>query len=162
MNAHLIPVTALCIFLCVLAAGCTLPGSAPAPVPAQTPSATALPVATTIVPVVTTPSDPDAGPLQPLSAPQQVNLDLTKDRPTSQIHLLYQGGAGDVQLQGITMHVYRADGSFTEYLMDDGRKPGSGDEIVATGTRDGDRCVVYVNMAGTRYKVIDENVYPGM
>ena len=90
---------------------------------------------------------------------QEVNLLLTKDRPTSELHLLYQGGPGDVFTQKIVMRVYTSNTSWQEYVMSDGRKPIPGDEIVAPGTRLGDRCAVYVYSAGTRYKVIDERVY---
>jgi hypothetical protein len=114
----------------------------------------------TVSPVIT--ADADAGPVQQPPAAQQVNLVLTKDRPTSELHLLYQGGPGEIQTQKISMGVYSADGTVTEYVMNSGQKPIPGNEIVAPGTHGGDRCVVFVTTAGTRYKVIDEKVYSDM
>jgi hypothetical protein len=62
--------------------------------------------------------------------------------------------------QKILMHLYAADGTYQEFVMDDGKKrPVPGDEIIAQGTREGDRCVVYVMSAGTSYKVMDEQVF---
>ena len=60
------------------------------------------------------------------------------------------------------MRVYTSDGVYQEYLMSNGKKPIAGDEIIAPGTRGGDRCEVFVISAGTRYKVMDEPVYGGM
>ena len=131
------------------------PATTPAvtPVPATTIPATASPAATAV---------PDAGPLQSPPSAQQVNLVLTKDRPTSELHLLYQGGAGDIFIQKILMHVYSPNASgYQEYVMSSGQKPVPGDEIVAPGTRDGDRCG-YLTTAGITYKVIDEKVYANM
>jgi hypothetical protein len=123
------------------------------------------PVATTaLVTVTATPTvaDQDAGPVRQPPSAQQVNLLLTKDRPTSELHLLYQGGPGDVFTQKITMRVYNADGSVEDYAMSSGQKPVPGDEIVAPGTHGGDRCVVYLTTAGSVYKVIDEKVFANM
>ncbi len=93
---------------------------------------------------------------------QKVNLVLTKDRPTSEIHLLYQGGPGDLSVNRIMMRVYSTEGVYHEYIMSNGRKPLPGDEIIVPGTRSGDRCEVFVISAGTRFKVMDERVYGGM
>jgi hypothetical protein len=90
---------------------------------------------------------------------QQVNLLLTKDRPTSELHLLYQGGPGDIFTQKIVMQVYTSNTTYQEFVMSGGEKPIPNDEIVAPGTRGGDRCVVFVYSAGTRYKVMDEQVF---
>jgi hypothetical protein len=99
--------------------------------------------------------------VETLPSAQQVNLLLTKDRPTAQLSLLYQGGPGDKVTNKIVMRVYTASGTYTEYVMNDGKKPIPGNEILAPGTRgtEGDRCVVWVYSAGTPYKVIDEKVY---
>jgi hypothetical protein len=97
-----------------------------------------------------------------LPAERQVNLLLTKDRPTSEIHLLFQGGPGEIYVTRIIMRVYTSDVAYQEYIMSKGSKPIPGDEIVAPGTRSGDRCEVFVISAGSRYKVIDERVYGGM
>ena len=60
------------------------------------------------------------------------------------------------------MRVYTSETAYQEYIMSHGSKPIPGDEIVAPGTRSGDRCEVFVISAGSRYKVIDEPVYGGM
>jgi len=151
----------------VLIAGCT---SASAPVPATTiiitpqPTAvpaTAVPAATPGVMTIatTTTSSGDNGAIEVMPPAQQVNLVLSKDRPTSQLHLIYQGGPGEMFTQKVSMKVYASDGTVEEYTMSGGQKPLPNDEIVATGTRSGDRCVVYVQSAGTIYKLMDETVY---
>lgn len=155
-------ILALAVLLCVLVAGCTSDsGAAPAttvPTPDLTlPPTTAPP--TTSVPVVTKTANPDSGPIQVMPEPQQVTLLLTKDRPTSKISLLYQGGDGEKFTQKITMHMYGTDGTYVESVMNDGKKPIPGNEIIVQGTRDGDRCVVYIQSAGTTYKVMDEQVF---
>ena len=92
---------------------------------------------------------------------QQVNILLTKDRPTSEIHLQYQGGAGERFTNKVLMRVYASDGTYTEYVMSDGKKPLPGDEIIAPGTKGNDRCEVFVISAGVRYKVMDEAAIGG-
>jgi hypothetical protein len=112
---------------------------------------------------VTTPTPlPTTERVQTLPSERQVNLVLTKDRPTSEIHLLYQGGPGEIYTNRVMMRVYSSDTVYQEYIMSNGRKPIPGDEIVAPGTRSGDRCEVFVISAGTRYKVMDEPVFGGM
>jgi hypothetical protein len=96
-----------------------------------------------------------------MPGPQQVNLELTKDRPTSEIHLSYQGGPGDVFTQKIVLRVYSSATAYQEYVMSDGRKPIPGNEIVAPGTRGSDRCVVFVTSGGYVYKVLDQQAVVG-
>ena len=105
---------------------------------------------------------PTPEPVQILPAERQVNLVLTKDRPTSEIHLLFQGGPGEIYVTRVMMRVYTSETAYQEYIMSKGSKPIPGDEIIAPGTRSGDRCEVFVISAGTRYKVMDEPVYGGM
>jgi len=159
MKRGLIPI--LVILTCVLFSGCTTgPGTAPVTtVPTSLPA-----VKPTAAPVVVTPSAtmPTIEPIQKLPPERQVNLVLTKDRPTSEIHLLYQGGPGDILVTRVIMRVYSSDGVRREFLMSNGKKPIAGDEIIAPGTRSGDRCEVFVISSGTRYKVMDELVYGGM
>jgi hypothetical protein len=112
--------------------------------------------------VTTATPAPTPEPVQALPAERQVNLLLTKDRPTSEIHLLFQGGPGEIYVTRIIMRVYTSDVAYLEYIMSKGSKPIPGDEIIAPGTRSGDRCEVFVISAGSRYKVIDERVYGGM
>jgi hypothetical protein len=158
MKHAILPVVLLVLFAGIVSAGCdSVFGPSPVPVTPviATPAVTA--VAVTASPAATV--IPDAGPVQLPPAPRQVNLLLTKDRPSSELQLLYQGGPGDIFTQKITMRVYGPDGSVQEYTMSNGRKPVPGDEIVAPGTRGGDRCVVYLASSGTVYKIIDEKVY---
>ncbi|MGB7789271.1 hypothetical protein [Methanoregula sp.] len=163
MKYTIIPVFVLVIVICIFASGCTsAPGPAPAATRAAAPATTATPAVTVTATLAGTDAMQDNGPVRFLPSAQQVNLDLTKDRPTSELHLLYQGGPGDVFTQKIVMRVYSSGNVYQEYVMSDGQKPVPGDEIVATGTRGGDRCVVYVYSAGTGYKVIDEVVYSAM
>jgi len=159
MKPFLIPIAALVILSCVLISGCTSgTGTAPATTAAPVPVITSVP-ATTAGPVTPVPAVTHDEPVLQMPSAQEVNLALTKDRPTSELHLLYQGGPGEKVTQKIMMWVYAADGTYTEYLMSEGKKPIPGDEIVAPGTRNGDRCVAFVWSAGTRYKVLDETVY---
>jgi hypothetical protein len=88
-----------------------------------------------------------------------VNLVLSKDRPTSQIHLLYNGGTGEIFVQNVRMKVTRSDGTVTDELMDGGNQPKRGDELIVQGTKTGDHCEVWVTTAGKIYKVIDQDLY---
>jgi hypothetical protein len=154
-------VSFLAILLCVLSAGCTSSSGTEAP---ATPAATPLPtvVATSAPVIIATPSAvPTTEPIQTMPNERQVNLLLTKDRPTSEVHLQYQGGVGERLVNSIIMRVYATDGTFTEYVMSDGKKPLPGDEIVAPGTKGTDRCEVFVISAGTRFKVMDEPALGG-
>ncbi len=150
------------LILCILAAGCTVTDSffatpTPTPTPVPTPVRTVATTIATPLPVTTT-----VEPIQALPPERHVILQLTKDRPTSEIHLLYQGGPGDLLVTRVTMRVYTSETGYTEYIMSNGRKPVPGDEIIAPGTRSGDRCQVFVISAGSRFLVKDEPVYGGM
>jgi hypothetical protein len=164
MHAPGILTVALAMLLCVLVSGCT--SDSPADIPA-TPSL-ALPLTTAPITEpptmpVTTPSPlPTTERIRSLPAERQVNLVLTKDRPTSEIHLQYQGGPGEIFVNRVMMRVYSTETEYQEFIISNGRKPIPGDEIVVQGTRSGDRCEVFVISAGTRYKVMDEPVFGGM
>jgi hypothetical protein len=151
MRYFIILVLFFAVTVSLLGSGCT----APAPVTPVTPvPATTAPV--TEAPTLTVPSTiQTTEPVQSLPPERQVNLVLSKDRPTSEIHLLYQGGPGDIYVTKILMRVYAEDGTYKEYVMSNAQKPIPGDEIVAPGTRNPDRCEVFVISSGTRYKVID-------
>jgi len=163
---------ALVLGIIILGAGCSSdvgngvpatpsPGNTPLPVTVPATLPATIP-ATVTEPATTTASVPSIAPVQVLPRERQVDLALTKDRPTSEIHLLYQGGPGEIFTTRIMMRVYTTDTDYTEYIMSNGAKPIPGDEIVAPGTRGGDRCEVFVISAGTRYRVMDERVYGGM
>lgn len=150
----------LVILLCVLSSGCTTSSGTNTPAitqatQAQTPMST--PAPTTVPVTIATPVPiPTTERIQFLPNDQQVNVLLTKDRPTSEIHLQYQGGPGERFTNKIMMRVYASDGTYTEFVMSDGKKPLPGDEIVVPGTREKDRCEVFVTSAGVRYKVLDD------
>ena len=159
MRRVVILVSALLLVLCAFLTGCTTVTEAPAPattVPTPSPTTVPVTVTTTPVPVLTWEK------IRPLPEERQVSLVLTKDRPTSEIHLLYQGGPGEIYTNRVMMRVYSSETAYREYIMSNGRKPVPGDEIVVQGTRSGDRCEVFVISAGTRFKVMDQPVYGGM
>jgi hypothetical protein len=168
MHAYGSRTIAFALLLCVLTAGCTSDGdggllATPTMVPSPTTANITMLATQPPASTVATPSPvPTPEPVQVLPAERQVNLALTKDRPTSEIHLLFQGGPGEIFVTRVMMRVYTSETAYQEYIMSRGSKPIPGDEIVAPGTRSGDRCEVFVISAGTRYKVIDERVYGGM
>jgi hypothetical protein len=158
---------AMILLGCIVLPGCTSESdggipvtTAPLPIKPATPAATPAPEPAASVTTPTTVPTPE--PVQILPSERQVNLLLTKDRPTSEIHLLFQGGPGEIYVTRIIMRVYTSETAYQEYIMSRGSKPIPGDEIVAPGTRGGDRCEVFVISAGSRFKVIDERVYGGM
>jgi hypothetical protein len=150
--------SAILILLCAFFSGCTSDTATPPP------ATTVPPTEPSRVPVsMTMPAPaPTTERIRALPAERQVNLVLTKDRPTSEIHLQYQGGPGEIFLTRVTMRVYTSDTEYQEYIMSNGKKPVPGDEIIVQGTRAGDRCEVFVISAGTRYKVMDQPVFGGM
>jgi hypothetical protein len=159
-------IIALVLLLCVLATGCTTDiadGLLSTPTPAPTPPPATVHVTKPPTLPVTVPiTVPTPEPVQALPSERQVNLVLTKDRPTSEIHLQYQGGPGELFLTRVMLRLHAPDTGYTEYIMDNGKQPETGDEIIVQGTRGGDWCEVFVISAGTRYKVMNESVYGGM
>jgi len=147
----------LALFFCALFAGCTSPTQAEINPVATTE------IPATVVPETTETAVPVTGitleSVVPLPAAQYVDLRLTKDRPTSKIHLLYNGGKGEIFVQTVRMKVTRSDGTVTDQLLDGGNQPKRGDEMIVQGTRTGDRCEVWVTTSGKVYKIIDENLY---
>jgi hypothetical protein len=142
------------LVLCALFAGCTSPTGAeiksPA-TPAPTPVPTLLTTETTLIP---TPL-----PVETLPPEQDVALVLSKQRPDSTIHLLYNGGKGEVFVQNIMMKVTLSNGQVVQQYMNDGnRKPRRGDELVIEGTRGTDFVQVYITSAGKTYKVREESL----
>ena len=157
MRYSIILAFTLAVCGCLVVAGCTSgtqPVTPTTTVP--TPAPTTPPATLTVPPTVQT-----TEPVQTLPPERQVTLLLTKDRPTSEIHLLYQGGPGEIFVTKILLRVYAQDGTSKEYVMSNAQKPIPGDEIVAPGTRNPDRCEVFVISSGMRYKVIDEAVTGG-
>lgn len=142
------------IILCALLAGCTSPTESVIK-PAGTPvPATLTPSLTSEITIIPTPF-----PVETLPAEQEVDLVLSKQRPDSSIHLLYNGGKGEVFVQNIMMKVTLSNGQVVQQYMNDGnRKPRRGDELVIEGTRSSDFVQVYMTSAGRTYKVKEESL----
>jgi hypothetical protein len=142
------------LMLCALFAGCTSPTQAEIK-PAATTVPTAIPtIPTSEATVISTPL-----PVETLPAEQDVDLVLSKQRPDSSIHLLYNGGKGEVFVQNIMMKVTLSNGQVVQQYMNDGtRKPRRGDELVLDGTRGTDLVQVYLTSAGKTYKVKEESL----
>jgi len=151
MKSPLFLLTAFVLVLCALLAGCTSPTQAEIkPVDILTPIPS--PVTSSIATVVATPLAVDTLPPE-----QFVDLQLTKERPDFSLHLLYNGGKGELFVQNIMMKVTRSDGQVIQQYLNDGqRKPRRGDELVIQGSRGNDRVEVFVTSAGKTYKVIDK------
>jgi hypothetical protein len=141
------------LVFCALFAGCTSPTGAeikPTGTTVPPPPPTSLP--TTEVTVIITPV-----PVETLPEEQYVDLVLSKQRPDSSIHLLYNGGKGEAFVQNIMMKVSLSNGEVVQQYMNDGnRKPRRGDELVIEGTRGTDFVQVYLTSAGRTYKVMEE------
>ena len=138
------------LICCALIAGCTSPTQAVI-TPAET---TVVTLFTTTTPSVT--PVPSLDLVATLPPEQFVDLQLTKDRTNGEIHLLFNGGTGEVYVQNIRMKVTRSDGTVIDQYMDDGQKPRRGDELVIGGTRGTDRCEVWVTTGNKVYKVMDQ------
>jgi len=142
------------LVLCALFAGCTSPtgtGIITSGTTVATPPPT---VPTAEVTVIPTPI-----PVETLPPEQAVDLVLSKQRPDSAIHLLYNGGKGEVFVQNIMMKVTLSDGRVVQQYMNDGnRKPRRLDELVVEGTRESDLVQVYITSAGRTYKVKEESL----
>jgi hypothetical protein len=139
------------LVICALFAGCTSPTAAEikstAPPPTPLPSLTTSEAAFIPTPL----------PVETLPPEQEVDLVLSKQRPDSSIHLLYNGGKGEVYVQNIMMKVTLSNGQVVQQYMNDGnRKPRRGDELVIEGTRGTDFVQVYLTSAGRTYKVMEE------
>jgi len=153
MKRGFLPAVAAVLLIILLAcAGCA--GNKPAPVATLVPTTEAPAPTASPTPLVTATSEP----VVTLPAKQDIDLSLTKDRVYSEIHLLYNGGGGEMFTTKIEMRVTSSDGKVADYVMSGGKKPGRGDEIVADGTRGSDRCEVWVTSGGVRYKVMDKSL----
>ena len=142
------------LLLCALFAGCTSPTGSEI-------KSTGTPVPTTLPAPPTSEATimPTPLPVETLPAEQDVALVLSKQRPDSSIHLLYNGGKGEVFVQNIMMKVTFSNGQVVQQYMNDGnRKPRRGDELVVDGTRGTDFVQVYLTSAGRTYKVKEESL----
>lgn len=142
------------LMLCALFSGCTSPtgtGITPAPATVTTPAPTPAVPETMIVPTPV--------PVETLPEEQYVDLVLSKQRPDSSIHLIYNGGKGEVFVQNIMMKVTLSNGQVVQQYMNNGdRKPRRGDELVIEGTRSSDFVQVYITSAGRTYKIKEESL----
>jgi hypothetical protein len=140
------------VVLCALVAGCTSPTQTEIkPVEIVT-TAPVVVTTATISSVVATPVQ-----VQTLPSEQNVDFQLTKERPDFTLHLLYNGGKGEAFIQNVLMKVTLSDGQVIQQYMNDGqRRPRRGDELVVQGTRGSDRVEVFVTSAGVTYKVLDQ------
>jgi hypothetical protein len=147
-------IAALGLVLCALSAGCTSPTQAEIK-PLET-TVTTLPTITSASSSTSTVvSTPVA--VETLPAGQNVNIHIEKQRPDATIHLLYNGGEGEMFVQNIMMRVTRSDGQVEEqYLNDQTRKPRRGDELVMAGTRGTDQVVVFLTSSGKTYRIFDK------
>jgi hypothetical protein len=146
--------TCIVLLFCALFAGCTSPTQAEIK-PVVTTVATTVPATTTPVAEVTTTFESVVA----LPSNLMVDLELTKDRPTGEITLLYNGGSGEQLIQSVRMRVTLPDGTVTDQLMNNGGQLYRGSQLVIQGTRSGsDHCEVWVTTAGKVYKTVDQNV----
>jgi hypothetical protein len=154
MKCSLILFVTLCFILCALVAGCTSPTQAEIK-PLET-TGVSTPLPTTSTSVATVVSTPLA--VETLPAEKYVNINVEKQRPDATIHLVYNGGKGEIVVQNITMRVTRSDRTVPEekYLNDGNRKPRRGDDLVMDGSRGSDQVVVFLTSAGKTYKIFDE------
>jgi hypothetical protein len=156
MKFAVILVVALGLVLCALSAGCTSPTqveikpletTVPTPPPATSTSASSSTATVISTPVA----------VETLPSGQNVDIQVEKQRPDATIHLLYNGGEGEMFVQNIMMRVTRSDGQVEEHYLNDGaRKPRRGDELVIAGTRGSDQVVVFLTSSGKTYRIFDK------
>jgi len=139
--------------VCALSAGCTSPTQVEIK-PTETTVVTTQPSATSTA-TVTVVSTPLA--VETLPVEQAVDIVVYKQRPDATIHLVYNGGMGEIFVQNVMMRVTGSDGQVNERYLNEGtRKPRRGDELVMDGTRGTDRVAVFLTSAGKTYKIYDE------
>jgi hypothetical protein len=152
MKSTIILWVSLGLCLCALSAGCTSPTQAEIK-----------PVETTVpTPITTIPTSAVTGISTPLAVEtlpieQYVDINVEKQRPDATIHLLYNGGKGEIFVQNVMMRVTRSDGTVEEKFLNEGtRKPKRGDELIIQGTRNVDQVAVFLTSAGKTYKIFDK------
>ena len=148
MKSTIILWVLLGLCLCALSAGCTTqPEIKPVETTVPTPVTT---IPTSAVTVIATP-------LATLPIEQYVDINVEKQRPDATIHLLYNGGKGEIFVQNVMMRVTRSDGTVEEKFLNDGtRKPKRGDELIIQGTKNVDQVAVFLTSAGKTYKIYDK------
>ena len=132
MKYSVILVATFGLVLCALSAGCTSPMQSEIK-PLETTVPVPPPVTSTSTSTATVLSTPLA--VETLPPEQDVDIQVEKQRPDATIHMLYNGGEGEMFVQNIMMRVTRSDGQVEEKYLNDGtRKPRRGDELVIAGT----------------------------
>jgi hypothetical protein len=158
MKYTLILFATLGLLLCALSAGCTSPTQAEI----KTPETTTVPITpppltttSTLISTATVVSTPVA--VDTLPSAQAVDLQIEKQRPDATIHLLYNGGQGEIFVQNIMMRVTGPDGQVKEQYLNNGtRKPQRGDELIIAGSRGSDQVVVFLTSSGRTYRIYDK------
>ncbi|MFA5348123.1 MAG: hypothetical protein WC294_08295 [Methanoregula sp.] len=142
------------LIFCALFAGCTSPTQVEIK-PSQT-TTLPTPPPTTSTSTATVVSTPLA--VETLPAEQAVDIVVYKQRPDATIHMVYNGGTGEMFVQNIMMRITRSDRTVAEekYLNDGTRRPQRGDELVMDGSRGTDQVAVFVTSSGTTYKIYDK------
>jgi hypothetical protein len=154
MKNIIILLASLGLMLCALSAGCTSPTQTEIKTIETT---VPVPLTTTSTPAATVISTPVA--IETLPAEQYVDIQVEKQRPDATIHLLYNGGKGEIFVQSVMMRVTRSDGTVEEkFLNDNTRKPSRGDELVIDGSRNIDQVAVFLTSAGKTYKIFDKSL----
>ena len=155
MKCTVILAVTLALLFCALSAGCTSPTQAeikPLETTISTPPPQTTSASSSTATVVSTPVA-----VETLPAGQDVDIQVEKQRPDATIHLIFNGGEGEMFVQNIMMRVTRSDGQVEEqYLNDKTRKPRRGDELVMAGTRGSDQVVVFLTSAGKTYRIFDK------
>jgi len=152
MNRTVTLAAAAGLIAIILITGCTSPTGAGFPTPGTSATPTSPPTA-----AATTPATQVPVAVSTLPEEQFVDIAVTKERPDATIHLLYNGGKGELFVQNVLLVVTRSDGQvIQEYLDDNTRKPQRGDELVVQGTRGSDRVQVYVTSANRVYQIFDK------
>lgn len=142
------------VVLCAFVAGCTSPTGVFMNSGTTTPSTQGV-----VSPGTTIPTQEVILPVQTLPPEQYVDVQLSKERPDYSIHLLYNGGKGEISVQNVFLKATLSDGQVIEqYMNDNQRQPRRGDEIIVKGTRGSDRVEVYITSVGQTYKVLDKEL----
>lgn len=160
MNSRSIFLLSLVAAALVLVAGCTLPGSQPAPTPIPTAvPTTEIPttIATTAAPVATPAASNVPGPTVTMPSNWALSVSVEKAGTYSTTIIThFDGGKGLPSVLKLETRVTTPEGVVTTKSIE---RPKMGDVIEIEGTKGADRVEVEVTMnSGTVYKIIDQQV----
>lgn len=146
MNSRYVLLFATLLCIVTVIAGCTGTQNAPAAAtPSSQPSAAGTPASTSSASLVPTETDS-------LDAARSVTVNIEKDH-LGTIIATFQGGAGLIHVRKIDVTLNRADGQTKTASV--GIK--AGDSASLEGTKQTDRCIVYVTLDdGKSYKIFDD------